>query len=476
MNTSVFPILTVELRYESDVVLSRQRARQIAEAVGFDRQDQVRLATAISELARNAYRYAGGGKVEFEVTADIPQKLQARVSDQGRGIPHLQSILDGQYVSQTGLGLGIIGAKRLMDEFQIQSDSSGTCIVVGKQLNGSRAPMDARQVANLTRQLAVQADQDPIGEIQRQNQELLAALSELEKRQQELYQLNRELEDTNRGVVALYAELDQRADFLRRVSESKSRFLSRMTHEFRTPLNSIISLSRMLADRLDGDLTPEQAKQVGFIQTAAADLSHLVNDLLDLAKVDAGKVSIRPETFELSGLFASLRGTLRPLLSTNSPVNLVLEEPENIPPLHTDESKLSQILRNFISNALKYTERGEVRITPRMDGDDHIEILVSDSGIGIAPEDQERIFEEFEQVDGVHQKNIKGTGLGLPLAKSLAELLGGTVRVQSELGKGSTFSVRLPIKFSWPAARESRNSRRSETTLLILDDNGESLR
>jgi signal transduction histidine kinase/CheY-like chemotaxis protein len=445
------PILTMEVRLEHDVVLARQRARQIAGLLGFEPQDQTRIATAVSEIARNAFQYAGGGKVEFLISGDKTQMLEARVTDTGVGIPNLSSILGGSYVSQTGMGLGLIGAKRLMDNFDIATGPRGTIVIVGKHLPAGSPPISRAQMGRITQDIAILKGDDPFAEIQRQNQELLATMGELEKRQQELSELNRELEDTNRGVVALYAELDQRADFLRRVSESKTRFFSSMTHEFRTPLNSIISLSRMLADKLDGPLTPEQEKQVGFIRRAAADLSHLVDELLDIAKVEAGKVTVRPDTFNLAELFGSLRGTLRPLLAQNSAVNLVFEDPADIPPLYTDEAKLTQILRNFVSNALKYTERGEVRISARMEDPEHVLISVADTGIGIAPENQARIFEEFEQVEGAHQLRTKGTGLGLPLAKSLADLLGGSVRLESAFGLGSTFSVLLPIAFGKPA-------------------------
>src|SRR3954453_18391475 len=133
-----------------------------------------------------------------------------------------------------------------------------------------------------------------------------------------------------------------------------------MSHEFRTPLNSILSLSRLLLDRVDGDLNAEQEKQVGFIRRSTEALSELVNDLLDLAKVEAGRVTVRAAEFQVADLFAALRGMLRPLLAHNTSVNLVFEEPEGLPALHSDEGKVSQILRNFVSNALKYTERGEV--------------------------------------------------------------------------------------------------------------------
>jgi signal transduction histidine kinase/CheY-like chemotaxis protein len=441
-------IMTVSIRFEHDVVLARQRARQIAALLGFENQDQVRIATAVSEIARNVYQYGGGGKALFGVSNSAPQRLQIRLSDTGAGIPHLLQILDGQYTSRTGMGMGILGARRLMDEFDIQSEpGKGTTVLLGRQLPRRAPPVTPAKMAEMAGQLAHALPRDPFEELQRQNQELLATLAELEKRQTELGQLNKELEDTNRGVVALYAELDEKADYLRRASELKTQFLSNMTHEFRTPLNSILSLGRLLLDRVDGDLTPEQERQVRFIQKAAEDLSELVNDLLDLAKVEAGKIVIRPQDFEVADLFGALRGMLRPLLMHNSSVNLVFEEPQGVQTLETDESKVSQILRNLLSNALKYTERGEVRVRAWQDDEKHVVFSVTDTGVGIAPGDQERIFEEFTQVEGPHQVGKKGTGLGLPLSRKLAELLGGRLTVKSEVGQGSVFCLRIPAVY-----------------------------
>ena len=198
---------------------------------------------------------------------------------------------------------------------------------------------------------------DALGELQEQNRELVRALGELRERQEELMSLNRELEDTNRGVVALYAELDEKADHLRRADEMKSRFLSNMSHEFRTPLNSIRALSRLLLDRIDGDLSVEQEKQVGFISKASDDLTALVDDLLDLAKIEAGKIEVHPIEFSVGNLFSALRGMLRPLLVGDA-VKLSFEEPQPTLTLYNDEGKVSQILRNFISNAIKFTEAG----------------------------------------------------------------------------------------------------------------------
>ena len=176
--------------------------------------------------------------------------------------------------------------------------------------------------------------------------------------------MREELDETNKGVVALYAELDDKAAQLRDANELKSRFLSYMSHEFRTPLTSMTSITGILLSRLDGPLTAEQQKQVEFIRTSARELTEMVNDLLDLAKVEAGRITISPEWFEMVDLFAALRGMFKPIVASTS-VSLVFDEPEGEIKLFTDDKKLSQILRNFISNALKFTPEGEVRVSAR---------------------------------------------------------------------------------------------------------------
>ncbi|SFD54949.1 sensor histidine kinase [Paracidovorax konjaci] len=278
-----------------------------------------------------------------------------------------------------------------------------------------------------------------------------ALLAALAASQQEVQALRAELEETNRGVVALYSELDAQAEQLRQATEMKSRFLAYMSHEFRTPISSILSIARLLTDHVDGPLNSEQARQVGFIQTAAAEFSDMVDDLLDLAKIEAGRVEISPAWFEMLDLFQALRGMFKPVV-TNPDLNLVFEEPENMPPLFTDDRKLSQILRNFISNALKFTPRGEVRVSAAALDGDRVRFSVSDTGIGIAPEFHARVFEDFSQVGSPLQRRLRGTGLGLALSRQLAELLGGNVELQSALGRGSVFSVTLPTRLSIPAA------------------------
>jgi len=269
----------------------------------------------------------------------------------------------------------------------------------------------------------------------------------LRQRQEELEKLNQELEDINRGMVTLYAELNEKAKDLRHADEMKTRFLSDMSHELRTPLNSIFALSSLLLDRADGELTSEQEKQVDFIRKEADSLLELVNDLLDSAKIQAGKAEVHPLEFEAANLFSALRGMLRALL-VNEAVKLVFEEPEGVPLLYADEPKVSQILRNFISNALKFTERGEVRVSTRYDeSSGMVTFSVSDTGMGIAPQDQGRIFEDFTQLENPAQGQFKGTGLGLPLCRKLADLLGGWIDLESEMGVGSKFSLTLPLRY-----------------------------
>jgi signal transduction histidine kinase len=261
--------------------------------------------------------------------------------------------------------------------------------------------------------------------------------------------LTTELAETNHGVVALYAELDDQAMRLREASDLKSRFLSYMSHEFRTPLGSIRSIVRILLDELDGPLTAEQRKQVTFVQTSAVELNEMVNDLLDLAKIEAGRLSISPAWFEMVDLFHAIRGMFRPLLSSDA-VSLILEEPTDIPPIYTDDQKLSQILRNFISNALKFTPRGEVRVRAARSGDDSVTFSVADTGIGIAQEYHAAIFDDFVQVDSPLQRKWRGTGLGLSLSRKIARMLGGDVTMTSEPGVGSTFSLTIPIRLADP--------------------------
>lgn len=459
-------LVSMSIEAESDIVAVRQRARLLAEQLQFARQDQTRIATAVSEIARNAFSYATGGRAEFFVDEiDGRQRLLVRISDQGQGIAELDAVLEGRYTSSGGMGVGIVGARRLLDHFALESSASGTKVELGHYVPIRAPRVTSEDLKKIGGSLGRSPADDPLDVLHEQNHELLESLEDLKRRQEEVERLGRELEDTNRGVVALYAELDARAEQLREASDSKSRFLSNMSHEFRTPLNSIMALSHLLLDGIDGELSTEQRKQIGYIRKSAQDLLVMVGDLLDLAKVEAGKLEVIPQRFTVSELFSMLRGALKPL-RRSADVDLVFD-PGELPSMHTDEGKISQILRNLISNALKFTEAGEVHVSAHWDSRaSTITFAVSDTGIGIAQPDHERIFEEFSQVPGRLQKTASGTGLGLPLSRRLAVLLGGELWVESEIGSGSTFYLSVPIVYPGIAIEAGAHEKR----VLIVDD------
>jgi signal transduction histidine kinase len=270
---------------------------------------------------------------------------------------------------------------------------------------------------------------------------------ELRECNEQLRELRSELEETNRGVVALYAELDQKAESLRSATELKSRFLANVSHEFRTPLHSMQSIAAILLEEREGPLTEGQRTALTLLRETAAELGGMVDELLDLAKIESGKVTVRAERFDVSELLGSIRALLRPLVKDGAEVSLVFDPLPDLPALSSDQSKIIQIVRNLASNALEFTHRGEVRIGARQESPSTVSFYVRDTGIGILPRDRERIFEEFEQVEGKHQKGRRGTGLGLPLSRKLARILGGDIRLESEPGVGSTFTLVVPLRY-----------------------------
>jgi signal transduction histidine kinase len=470
-------LLELELTNDRDMITARQRARQVSALLEFDAQDQVRIATAISEIARNAVRHAGGGHIEFalEEEGGRTAALSITIVDQGPGIADFEAAIGGTTPNGEPK-LGLVTARRLMDGFEMDSaPKRGTSITLRKAVPRRAEPFTRARVDALVRAVHSQRGADANAEVQQQNRDLLRSLEELRLRQEELTRLNAELEDTNRGVMALYSELDERAAHLRAADETKTRFLSSVSHEFRTPVNSILALSKILLHRLDGELTQEQERQVRYIFQAADQLSTLIDDLLDLRKVESGKIQLRVEKFTATDLFAALRGMFKPL-ATNDHVSLLFEEPYDLPELCTDQGKVAQILRNLVSNALKFTVRGSVRVSCRKAQDGNLMLFeVADTGIGIAPEHHRRIFEEFSQVENPLQRTVKGTGLGLPLSQRLAGLLGGSIEIRSAVGHGSTFTLAIPPRLE--GERVDAHSATEAATpmaldrVLIIDDN-----
>jgi signal transduction histidine kinase len=410
------------------VFAARRLGRELAATLALDRQDQVRVATALSEVSRSAVT---AGRTAVIVFGADEAHLVLTVT------------VDGDVPSD-----GIAAAGRLMDSVLLD----GRVVRMMKR-RPANASSDARTVRE---HLAAMLPESTLDELRRNNDDLIAALEDLKGQKEQLLLLNAELQDTNRGVmalyselseeleqtnrgvVALYRELDEKSEQLRAASASKDRFWANVSHELRTPLNSITGLTRLLSDPAGG-LDSEQLYQVGLIRSATGTLLTLVNDLLDVAKAESGQLVIEPAVVDLPVILATLRGLIRPL-AEGKPVDVVVSADDAPATMLTDEAALTAILRNLLSNALKYTDSGEVRLTVRAESSS-IEIRVSDTGTGIPVDQLERVFEEFYQVPGVRRG---GTGLGLPYARRLAGLLGGSLALSSEAGRGTTAVLRLP--------------------------------
>ena len=452
-------VYAIELGSEVDVFAARQGGREVAAAVGMDGQDLVRVATALSEVSRDVVA-SGGGRVVFS----LPSPGLLRVVVTCNAVDRLPPSEDSA---------GLAAAGRLVDGVTESTDAAGHAVVTLEKRITSPVLLDDVRGSDLRRRLAASVHRSPLDELRTQNAELLAALDEAQARKQELLRVNAELEetnhgvlalynelsteleDTNRGVVALYAEIDQKNALLREASESKTRFLRNISHELRTPVNSVLGLARLLLDRNGVDpLTDEQRHQIEFINSSGEDLLRLVNELLDLAKAESGRIEPVIDDVDLATLFRELEGTTRPLI-TRDDVRLVVDEPTEVTRLRTDGTLLRHVLRNLLSNAVKFTEHGAITLaaTPVEDGR-MVRVSVRDEGIGISPEDQAKVFEEFYQVRGRLQTSAKGTGLGLAFARRVAVILGGDLRVQSTPGEGSTFLVELPVDGRPPSAAD----------------------
>lgn len=463
-------VLRMTSSTERDVFTVRQRGREIAEAIGFDRQDQLRLAAALSDIGRDLVSRGVAATVIFGVDDGAPTALRAEFSWQGD--PPEQVLANGWPT-----------AKRLLDAVESSYvDGRGT-LTLRKLRSPALQFLSETDLVRLRDTLARRRVADPLDELRAQNQELLDSLENVEMQRKELLRLNDELEETNqgvmalykelsdeldetnRGVVALYAELNEKSTQLKAVNEAKTRFWSTISHELRSPINSVLGLARLLNAPDSDPLTDDQRRQAQLIEASGTTLLTLVNELLDTAKAESGRLVPQLSPVNLVEVFRHLRGTLRSTIQT-SDVALVIDEPSSLPPLWTDETMLVRILRNLLSNSLKFTETGEVRLQTRVDEhDQRVLFTVTDTGIGI-PEDQlDLVFEEFHQVRNATQARVSGTGLGLPYARRLAEILGGDLVLDSELGRGTTATLRLPVRDT-----DDHGLPHLETALVVDDD------
>jgi CheY-like chemotaxis protein/CHASE3 domain sensor protein len=340
--------------------------------------------------------------------------------------------------------------------------------LVGNSVEGARfrqrLQLALAETQHLNEELQVQQEELRTAneELEEQSKALKESQAHLENQQAELEQTNEQLSglaqqlaDQRDALQQAQGELEQRADEVERASRYKSDFLANMSHELRTPLNSTLILAKLLADNAQGNLDAEQVKFAESIYSSGNDLLNLINDILDISKVEAGKLEIRPEVTPVTPLAEGLRSMFEPLAGNKGLTLQVQFEPGLPDTIYTDRQRVEQILRNLMSNALKFTEKGRVALTVRPTGDGGVSLEVQDTGIGIDPAQHEAIFEAFQQADGTISRKYGGTGLGLSISRDLARLLGGSIEVRSQRGAGSTFALTLPANYTPAAERAS---------------------
>ena len=300
------------------------------------------------------------------------------------------------------------------------------------------------RVANEELEEQTRALQKSEAELQAQQEELRVVNEELEEQKNSLIMQNYEIEQKNTQLESIREDIEKKADQLRLASKYKSEFLANMSHELRTPLNSILILSEILKENKKGHLTEKQVEFAKTINSSGSDLLHLINDILDLSKVEAGKTEINVEKMSIAGFKDDILMLFREMAQKKGlEFNIAVESSL---PLHidTDDQKLKQIVKNLLSNAIKFTDSGNVSLVISKKSSAQIAFAVKDTGIGISDERQNDIFEAFNQEDGTTSRRYGGTGLGLSISREYAKLLGGSIELESERGKGSTFTLTIP--------------------------------
>jgi len=433
----------VYVRREGDIVKVRERVRRLAREMGFDSTTQIKVTTAVSEVTRNIYEYAKSGAISLSLAErGVDFGLQVTARDDGPGIDEatLRSIMRGAYLSSSGLGVGLSGTRKLMDEFDIQTKpNEGTRVTLIKWMPRGLADDVRSRIEELRAHLGEDVEDSVVEELQQQNRDFVKILGELEDKRAQLEELNQQLNQTN-------SELNEANAKLRELAEMKEEFLALTTHDLRSPLTVISGVISFFTSGRLGELSPEQKNMVSMMERNTQNLIELVNDLLDASKLESGTMRLDLAALDLRDVIKELRETMLLPLAKEKEIRLVETLPEDLPLVEADRAKLRRILLNLVSNALKFTKRGgrvEIRAARE---NERVRISVLDTGVGIAPEDVDRLFDKYEQTRSRATRGEKGTGLGLYITKQLVELHGSEINVESDLGKGSTFSFTLSIK------------------------------
>jgi CheY-like chemotaxis protein/CHASE3 domain sensor protein len=402
---------------------------------------------------------------------EVPRGYLPVSSSLGRGEPRelvvAPAVVDG--VVHAVIELGFFRAVDAADLALLDRVSAVLAVAVRSSRDRTRLEELLEETQRQAQELQTQQEELRVinEELEEQSRILKTSQGQLESQQEELEQTNSQLEEQTHllesqkdDLVRAQAALTEKATELERSNQYKSEFLANMSHELRTPLNSSLILAKLLADNKDGNLNDEQVKFAQTISAAGSDLLALINDILDLSKIEAGKVAVDLQPVAVAQTVKSLTKSLGPLAEQKRLTLDAVVEPGTPERLETDPQRLGQILNNLLSNAIKFTEKGEVSL--RVAGNaSTVTFSVTDTGIGIEPEKQALVFEAFTQADGSTGRRYGGTGLGLSISRDLARLLGGDITVASAPGEGSVFTLTLPVVFAGPASLDS--SRRRET-------------
>jgi signal transduction histidine kinase/HAMP domain-containing protein/CheY-like chemotaxis protein len=383
------------------------------------------------------------------VVANLPEGYVKISSGLGEAPPANLAIVPILFEDQV---LGVIELASFTPFSQVQTDFLEQLTeTLGVNFNtiiaNARTDTLLTESQRLTSELQVRSE-----EMQAQQVELQRSNAELEDKAALLAAQNRDIETKNAEIEQAGQEIEERARQLALASKYKSQFLANMSHELRTPLNSLLILARLLAQNTGRNLSAKQVEYANVIHSAGSDLLQLINDILDLSKVEAGRMDIHAERFPLSALLEDIQATFQPLTAEKGLDFGVETDPGAPSELFTDRQRLRQVLGNLLSNAVKFTERGRVLLRVDLDpsrralGGDILSFSVADTGIGIAPENLSTIFGAFQQGDGTLSRRYGGTGLGLSIAREVGALLGGEITAESELGQGSTFTLYLPCE------------------------------
>ncbi len=392
------------------------------------------------------------------VVDDVPPGYIAIGSALGRDKPrHLLIVptkADGAVNAVIELGFLRPIEDRVMGLLEGSVDAIGIALRSAQYRTQLQAALEETQ--RQSEELQVQSEELRVSneELEEQSRALKESQVRLEQQQVELEQTNSQLEEQAQTLEAQRDELERtgaaielKARELEQASQYKSDFLANMSHELRTPLNSLLILSKLLGDNPDGNLSDEQVKYAETIRSSGNDLLTLINDILDLSKIEAGQLQIQSEAVSLPRLANDLRGLFQPVADERGLAFEIAVASDLPPTIETDRQRLEQILKNLLSNAFKFTERGSVRLSLDRAADDRLAIAVTDTGIGVPAEQQQAIFEAFQQADGAISRRYGGTGLGLSISRELARLLGGVIALESEPGRGSTFTVTIPLAY-----------------------------